>query len=137
MVSVPVLLLLSVTVTVITFAPEESEMPVLLQDVVPVAEPDPLRSLLQATDETDTLSLDVPLKSIVLELVLYVAPLVGLVIVTAGSVVSPPPASYSKAPISQVPSAPRVTPLRSIEYAPSNDVPLFLGRLADTVEMMR
>ena len=71
-------------VTVSTFAPLESAIPLTDQLVVPVAVPDPPRSFTQLTCVTPTLSEAVPLSVSGVAPVANVAALVGPVIVTAG-----------------------------------------------------
>ncbi len=75
-------------VTVSTFCPLCSTIPLTDQLVVPVAVPLPPRSLLQVTCVTATLSEAVPPSASGVALAVCVASLVGVVIVTVGSVVS-------------------------------------------------
>jgi hypothetical protein len=92
-VSVPEFPAASNAVIVITLVPLWSEIPEMLQFVVPLATPLPPRSFDHRTCVTPTLSDAVPLNEVIDELVEYVVPLVGEPIVTVGRVVSgvPPP----------------------------------------------
>jgi hypothetical protein len=77
----------------ITFSPSERPISVIVQLVVPEADPEVGSHFEQAhvTDDTDTLSDDVPPRDTVLSYPLsYVALEVGVVIVAVGSVVSSP-----------------------------------------------
>src|SRR5690348_8998676 len=87
-VAVPALLAASFAVTVSTFVPDCSTIPLTDQLVVPVAVPLPPRSLLQLTCVTPTLSEALPPIVKGLLVVAYVAALVGTVIATVGAVVS-------------------------------------------------
>ncbi len=87
-VSVLVLPAASRAVTVNTFVPLDSAIPLTDQLVVPVAVPDPPRLFAQVTCVTPTLSDAVPLKVSGVVPVAKVAALVGPVIVTTGGVAS-------------------------------------------------
>ena len=78
----------SLAVTVITFDPLCSAIPDADQEVVPVAVPLPPRLFTHVTCVTATLSDAVPPMLNVLAVVVYVDPVVGVVIVTTGGVVS-------------------------------------------------
>ena len=75
-------------ITVSTFAPDCSAIPLTDQAAVPVAVPLPPRLFDQVTWVTPTLSAAVPPRFNGVVLVLKVVPLVGAVIVTVGGVVS-------------------------------------------------
>src|SRR6266852_6239347 len=87
-VAVPVLPTASRAVTVSTLVPATSAMPLADQLVVPVAMPLPPRSFTHETCVTPTLSDAVPPRVRGLVVVVYVADVVGVVIVTVGGVVS-------------------------------------------------
>ena len=86
--SVLVLPVASRAVTVSTFAPLASTIPVTDQAVVPLAVPLPPRSFTQVTCVTPTLSEAVPPRLIGVAVAVCVALLVGAVIVTVGGVPS-------------------------------------------------
>ena len=83
-----VLFAASRAVTVSRFEPDCSAIPAALHEAVPVAVPLPPRLFVQLTCVTATSSAAVPPSASVPLVVLYVAPLVGAVIVTVGAVVS-------------------------------------------------
>src|SRR5712691_935983 len=85
-VAVPALLAASRAVTVSTLLPGCNTIPLADHVVVPVAVPLPPALLLHVTCVTPMLSAAVPPRVIGLVVVLYVAPVVGLVIVTVGGV---------------------------------------------------
>ena len=87
--SVPWLPAASRAVIVITFDPLESGMPETLQFVPPPATPLGPRSLAHRTCVTPTLSDAVPPMDIVEDDMEYVVPVVGVLIVAVGRVVSP------------------------------------------------
>jgi len=79
----------SFAVTVSTFAPDWSTIPLAVQLVVPVAVPLPPRLFVHVTCVTPTLSDAVPPSARDAVRVLYVAPEVGVVIAIVGGVASP------------------------------------------------
>jgi hypothetical protein len=86
--SVPLLLAASVAVTVSTFWPLCSAMLLQVQELVPEHDPLPPRLFAQVTCVTPTLSEAVPPRVIGVDVVLYVEPDVGEVIVIVGACVS-------------------------------------------------